>query len=366
MSILTVNVGSSSVRLAAYAADGTLIASMHHDAAGPQAITPMLAAFLRANAIPAVSAVGHRIVHGGARLTAACRVTAAVEAEIAALGPLAPLHNPVELAWIRTCRETFGASVPQVAVFDTAFFAGLPPLARHYALPRELTERLGLRRYGFHGLAHQAMWRRWSTSAGATRTAGRVISLQLGSGCSITAIRDGKAVDTSMGFSPLEGLVMATRSGDVDAGLLLHVQRNDQCSPDQLEKLLDQQSGLLGVSGVSGDLRVLLTSAEPLARLAIDLYCYRARKYLGAYLAVLGGVDAILFGGGVGEHVPEIRRKILEGMEWAGIVMDPALNDAAVGSAARLNGAGSAAEVWVIPVDESAILVAETMVVLRS
>jgi acetate kinase len=331
-----------------------------------QPATHLLTEFLKSDAVGKITAVGHRIVHGGTRLTTSCRISPDVEAEIEKLGPLAPLHNPVELAWVRACREFLGASIPQIAVFDTAFYADLPLVARHYALPRALSERLGLRRYGFHGLAHQAMWQRWGKLATPGRSAGRVISLQLGSGCSITAIRDGKALDTSMGFSPLEGLVMATRSGDVDPGVLLHIQRAGGVTQQQLEQILDQQSGLLGVSGVSSDLRVLLASADPLARLAIDLYCYRARKYLGAYLAVLGGVDAILFGGGVGEHLPEIRAKILEGMDWVGIVIEPSLNAAAVGSEACINDAGSAVAVWVIPVDESAILVTETMAVLGS
>jgi acetate kinase len=365
MTILTVNVGSSSIRLAAYTLNGTCIASVHHVGV-QQPAAHLLTEFLKSDAVGKITAVGHRIVHGGARLTASCRITPDVEAEIEKLGPLAPLHNPVELAWVRACRKVLGAPTPQVAVFDTAFYADLPPVARHYALPRALSERLGLRRYGFHGLAHKAMWQRLGKLSTSGRTAGRVISLQLGSGCSITAIRDGKAHDTSMGFSPLEGLVMATRSGDVDPGVLLHIQRTDAVTQQQLEQILDQQSGLLGVSGVSSDLRVLLASAEPLARLAIDLYCYRVRKYLGAYLAVLGGVDAILFGGGVGENLPPIRAKILEGMDWAGIVIEPSLNAAAVGSEARINDATSGVAVWVIPVDESAILVTETLMVLKS
>jgi acetate kinase len=363
MAILTVNVGSSSVRLVAYAADGARLATAHlTDLRQPA--TSLFRKFLDADPVQGITAAGHRIVHGGERFTASCRIDAAVEADIDALGELAPLHNPQALAWVRVCREVLGESVPQVAVFDTAFYADLPTVATQYALPQALVTRLGLRRYGFHGLAHRAMWQRWSALAAERRGSGRIISLQLGSGCSITAIRDGRPLDTSMGFSPLEGLVMATRSGDVDASALLHIQRTDGSPAEQLEALLNQRSGLLGMSGVSGDLRELLASTDPRARLAIDLYCYRAQKYLGAYLAVLGGVDAIVFGGGVGEHLAAIRQQILAGLEWSGIALAPALNATAIGNEARID-AGGGVGVWVIPVDESAILLAETLAVLR-
>jgi acetate kinase len=183
-----------------------------------------------------------------------------------------------------------------------------------------------------------------------------VISLQLGAGCSITAIREGQAVDTSMGFSPLEGLVMATRSGDVDPGLLLFLQRAEGLTPDRMERLLNEESGLLGLSGVSGDMRALLEADDAEARLAVDVYCYRARKYIGAYLAALGGADAILFGGGVGEQAPDVRAQILAGLEGLGIVLDADANRAAIGAERCISHPGSAAGVWVIPVDEAVIL----------
>jgi acetate kinase len=284
-----------------------------------------------------------------------------VEAEIERLAPLAPLHNPLALAWIRACREQLGAELPQVAVFDTGFYARLPEVARTYALPYTLMRKLIVRRYGFHGLAHEAMWRRWRALRSADKC---VISLQLGAGCSITAVCNGAPVDTSMGFSPLEGLVMATRAGDVDPGLLLYLQRAEGMTPERLEKLLNEESGLLGVSGASSDMRALLTSSDPQARLAVDLYCYRARKYIGAYLATLGGADAILFGGGVGEHAPAVRAKILDSMQWAGIVLDAARNDAAIGTEARISDLNSKVEVWVVPVDEAVILAQAAQAVL--
>jgi acetate kinase len=361
MSILTVNVGSSSVRLVAYGDQGKVIVSERYEA--PLDAAELLSRFLRTQSTAAPAAIGHRIVHGGAHLTAACRVDAAVEAEIAELGSLAPLHNPAALAWLRACRAVFGKNIPQVAVFDTAFYADLPAVASSYALPQALTGRLRLRRYGFHGLAHQSMQRQWSALQADSGRAARVISLQLGAGCSITAMRDGRAIDTSMGFSPLEGLVMATRSGDVDAGLLLFLVRQSGYSPERLEELLNAQSGLLGVSGLSGDLRVLLPSSDARAQLAVDLYCYRARKYLGAYMAALG-VDAILFGGGAGEHLPELRQRILAGMSWCEVTIDERLHSTAMGRPTRISKPDSRVQVWVMPVDESVIVLAEVRAVL--
>lgn len=356
--VLTVNTGSSSVRLAAFVLAGESLsrgASGHYSGNWNDPVA-MLRAFLKGHGIEAIAAVAHRIVHGGARLTAPCRIDAAVEAEIERLVPLAPLHNPRALEWIRACRALFGAETAQVAVFDTAFYAALPEVAATYALPRALCARHGIRRYGFHGIAHQAMWRRWRELRPDLPAGGRVISLQLGAGCSITAIRDGQVVDTSMGFSPLEGLVMATRSGDVDPGLLLFLQRAEGLTPERMERLLNEEAGLLGLSGVSGDMRALLDADDAETRLAVDVYCYRARKYIGAYLAALGGADAILFGGGVGEQAPEVRAQILTGLGGLGIVLDPDANRAAVGTGMCISHRSSATGVWVIPVDEAVIL----------
>ena len=365
--VLTVNAGSSSLRLAAFACDGRLahLAAQRYemrDDAGPKRVND----FLQRHAVPPVTWVAHRVVHGGTKLVAPCVIDAAVEAEIERLGALAPLHNPRALEWIRACRALFGADTAQVAVFDTAFYAALPEVAATYALPRALCTRHGIRRYGFHGLAHEAMWRRWCELRPPTRQGGCVITVQLGSGCSITAIRDGRAVDTSMGFSPLEGLVMATRPGDVDPGALTFLARAEALSPEQLERMLNEEAGLLGLSGMSGDMRTLLGTDDKDAQLAVDVYCYRVRKYIGAYLAVLGSVEAILFGGGVGEHAPLVRAKILAGLEGLGIALDPAANDTAVGSEMRISHHGSEAEVWVIPVDEAIILAQAAVAVMAT
>lgn len=354
MAILTINTGSSSVRLTVFAAAGKSLAlrASGHFSGTRSDPAEVLRAFLKERGIAKVAVVAHRIVHGGSRLTAPCWLDAEVEAEIQRLAPLAPLHNPLALRWVAACRAVFGEEIGQVAVFDTAFYAKLPEAAATYALPPTICRKYGIRRYGFHGLAHQAMWLRWRELRPEIRDGGCVISLQLGAGCSITAIRDGHAVDTSMGFSPLEGLVMATRSGDVDPGVLLYLLREGGMTVDELDRLLNQESGLRGMAGDS-DMRRLLDSAEATAQLTVELYCYRARKYVGAYLAVLGGVDAILFGGGVGEHAPEIRERILAGMEWTGIVLDRERNRAAIGAEACLSQDGSPVAIWTIAVDEA-------------
>ena len=372
MTVLTINTGSSSVRLAAFAPDGTELRACgdeHHDL-GAGTPAELLAAFVKRHLPAWPQLVAHRMVHGGARLTSTRRIDAGVEAEIGRIAPLAPLHNPVALAWVRACREVLGADMPQVAVFDTAFYAQLPEVAATYALPHELSARHEVRRYGFHGLAHQALWSRWRAlrpdiARPDIAEGGRVISFQLGAGCSATAIDRGRPLDTSMGFSPLEGLVMATRCGDLDPGLVTFLQRAEGLNVADMERLLNEGSGLRGVSGISGDMRILLAADDPRARLAVRLYCYRARKYLGAYLAVLGGADAVLFGGGVGENAAAVRAGILEGMDWAGIRLDTAAN-AAVGREGRISAADSRIEAWVIPVDESRILAQEALAVMTA
>jgi acetate kinase len=365
--ILTINTGSSSVRLSAFDSEQTPPCSLfaQHLDAETGAPEELLRAFLQAHDLNAVAVVAHRIVHGGAQFTAPTPLDAEAERAIGELSLLAPLHNPRALRWIEAARSVLGAAVLQVGVFDTAFFAQLPEVAATYALPRDLCKKHGIRRYGFHGLAHGAMNRRWRELRPDIENGGRVISLQLGAGCSMTATRDGKPQDTSMGFSPLEGLVMATRCGDVDAGVLAYLQREEGLLPYEIESLLNTESGLLGVSEISADMRDLLESDAPAARLAVELYCYRARKYLGAYLAVLGGADAIVFGGGVGENAAPVRERILSGLEWCGLVLDKKANAAATGMEARISAPQSGIEAWVIPVDEAATLAQEGFAVWR-
>jgi len=367
MTLLTINAGSSSLRLSLFAQTGNSLerrAEVHLDSVNEHEL-PLLSDFITSVDATEITLVVHRVVHGGLLLTAPCLIDPTVEEEIERLIPLAPLHNPSALIWIRAARRLLGEEMPQVAVFDTAFYRSLPEVAATYALPRDLCRDYAIRRYGFHGIAHQAMWNRWRKIRPAIRSGGRVISVQLGAGCSVTAIDHGAPVDTSMGFSPLEGLVMATRSGDLDPTVITYLQRQAGLSADELEQMLNKQSGLLGLSGDSGDMRLLLNSDSSDAQLAVDLYCYRVRKYIGAYLAVLGGVDAILFGGGVGENSSQVRMKILQGMAWLGVDLDRVRNDNATGTEACISTAESQSEVWAIPVDEALMMASDAVAIMK-
>lgn len=357
--VLTVNFGSSSLRLGLYRGrELECMASWHGGAdsvgEGP-AVAMDIAGWLRQQGVARPDIVSHRVVHGGADLVAPCRVDARIEAVIGRLVPLAPLHNPAALRGIRAVTAAWGPGVLQVAVFDTGFYSELPAAAARYALP-DLGPGEPLRRYGFHGIAHQAMLTAWRGEQPAVAAGSRTISLQLGAGCSMTAAIDGKPVETSMGFTPLEGLVMATRSGDVDPGLLLYLLKERGQTVTDLERLLNHEAGLKGLSGITGDMRTLLASPEPAAALAVDAYCHRLRKYLGAYLAVLGGADAILFGGGVGEHATVIRERVLTGLEFAGVRLDRARNQAVTGPATAIHADDSTVAIWVVAVDEARML----------
>jgi acetate kinase len=321
-----------------------------------------------------IEAVGHRVVHGGDQYVAPTMVTEEVEIGIDRWSELAPLHNPPCLAGIRGAKAVLGPTTPMVAVFDTAFHQTMPGIARQYALPAELADRHRIRRYGFHGIAHASLAHGYEAFTGHRLEQARLITLQLGNGCSVTAIERGRSVETSMGFTPLEGLVMGTRSGDVDASVVSYLSEREKVSPAEVERWLNEGSGLLGVSGRSNDMRELLRAAEQeqdkRAEFAIDLFCYRVRKYLGAYLAVLEGADAILFGGGIGENAPEIRRRICEKMAWCGLKLDPGRNRAAVGlapgRAAKISADGSQPAAYVVAVDEESWIARETVHCVRS
>ena len=358
MTLLTVNSGSTSVKLALYemSAAGVPTRAAAEQHSGPTLDPQGVLRALMAKLASAPQAVAHRIVHGGTQFSQPTRIDARVLAAIEQLSPLAPLHNPPALRWVSAARELWGAETPQVAVFDTAYFARLPRVAAEYALaPRFGVER-GVRRYGFHGLAHESMWRSWCERYPELPRGGRLITLQLGGGCSITAIHRGRPLDTSMGFSPLEGLVMATRSGDVDPAVIPYLEHELGLSGAQVVDLLNHEAGLAGLSGTDANPSVLLADRAPRAQFAVELYCYRIRKYIGAYLAVLEGCDGIVFGGGVGEHAPGVRARALAGLGWAGVALDPALNDAARGQEARISPAGAAVSVHVIAPDEDSIL----------
>jgi acetate kinase len=278
--------------------------------------------------LPAVDAVGHRVVHGGARFEAAVIVDAAVHAAIEDLTELAPLHNPAALAGIDAVTATYPA-LPQVAAFDTAFHATIPEASARYAVPWQWTEQWQLRRYGFHGLSVSYAARRCAALLGATPR--RLVVCHLGAGCSITAVLDGRSVDTSMGFTPLDGVMMATRSGALDPGLLLYAQRKLGAAAPDLEDALNERSGLSGVSGVSGDLRAVLKAmkaGDARAKLAYDMFIHGIVRMVGSMIAVLGGMDTIVFTGGVGEHSASVRQAVTSSLDFAGVALDAAANEA--------------------------------------
>jgi len=280
-----------------------------------------------------IGAVGHRVVHGGERFTASARITPEVLEGIRECIELAPLHNPHNLVGILAGGERL-PDVPQVAVFDTAFHASLPPKAFHYGLPYVLYHRHRIRRYGFHGTSHAHLVQAATRRLGEEGRETRVISLHLGNGASACAAVDGRSVDTSMGFTPLEGLLMGTRSGDVDPAVILHIMAREELTTSDATALLNKHSGLQGLSGISPDMRDLLeaeAAGDPRAHLALEVYCYRVRKYIGAYAAAMGGVDLIGFTAGVGENSPAIRERVLGGLEFLGVEVDLEANLGLVG-----------------------------------
>lgn len=331
--MLCINQGSATCKWQVRAADGTLLAASTLAASAP----------LPHIGLP-FAAIGHRVVHGGTRFTQPTRITPEVLMELAELNVLAPLHNPPALARIH---ELMPLGLPQVAVFDTAFHATLPEVAWRYPVPRDWP----VRRFGFHGLSHQWVAERHAQLTGASQ---RLVSLHLGNGASACAIQNGRSVDTSMGFTPLEGLMMGTRAGDVDPGLLAFMAQQLGW-PETLHQLT-HASGLLGVSGQSHDLRSL---HGPAAELAVALFCYRALKYVGAYAAALGGLDALVFTGGIGENSPAVRAAICAPLAFLGIHLQPAANQQG-----REGPLGE--RVWLIPADEEAIIARCTLRVIDS
>lgn len=303
--------------------------------------------------IDCIAATGHRLVHGGEQFSVPTLVTAGVLDQLRSIVHLAPLHNPPAIAVMEVVRERL-ARPPMVAVFDTGYFRKLPEYAKRYAVPSSWYLDHGIQRFGFHGIAHEFLYERLKTLHGRAGHVERVVSLHLGQGCSAAALRNGRPVEISMGFTPLEGLIMGTRTGDIDAGAVLHMARQG-ISWQELEAALNRESGLLGLSGVSDDVRELLELEEaghPGATLALSAFCHRIRKYLGAYAAVLGGLDAILFGGGIGENSARIRARVCEGFEWLGLELDDETNSRCIGCEGRISNADSAVEVRVIPVRE--------------
>jgi acetate kinase len=313
-----------------------------------------------------LEAVGHRVVHGGERFTGATVIDESVVEGIRDCIELAPLHNPHNLTGILAARSRLD-TLAHVAVFDTAFHASLPPVAYHYALPYVLYHRHRIRRYGFHGTSHRHVLRRTATLLERKPDDLRLISIHLGNGASACAIRDGVSMDTSMGFTPLEGLVMGTRSGDLDPAVILHVMAKEEIPAGDANALLNKHSGLQGLSGISGDMRDLLAEEEKgsdRARLALDVFCYRVRKYIGAYAAVLGGLDAVTFTGGIGENAPGIRARCLTELGFLGADPDAEANARLTGGSEGTFHSGRTALV-VVRSGEELTIARETERVLR-
>ena len=310
-----------------------------------------------------LGAVGHRVVHGGERFREPALLDDDAIAALDALGEMAPLHNGPALAAIRRSRALLSPRLPMVAAFDTAFHRTMPGYAAQYAIPHELTLKHAIYRYGFHGLAHRSMVEQLVALSGNQGAGPRAITLQLGNGCSIAAVRGGRCLDTSMGFTPLEGLMMGTRSGDIDPTIVSFLARRETVAVDEVERWLNTRSGLMGVSGGSADVRDLLAAeseGDERASLALDMFCYRVRKYIGAYMAVLGGADAILFGGGIGENAPQIRARVCSGMEWMGLRLDESRNQALVGIGGQISADNSTIQAYVCAVDEERLIARDT------
>lgn len=381
--VMTVNPGSSGLKLGLYryadarldslckgAIDGSLPGRLQitaaagqtgHAIAGPdlrQALPEIIARLCAGAGITQIDAVGHRVVHGGDRFRGPTLVSDSVIADIAGLVSLAPLHQPRSLLILSAMRELY-PDLPQTASFDTAFHQTQPPLIRRIALPRTLRDA-GIQRYGFHGLSYQYI-------SGLLRqrdpdlVRGNVVAAHLGSGVSLCALRDGQSHDCSMGFSTLDGVPMATRSGRLDPGILLHMMKAHGRSPAQIEDILYHQSGLLGLSGLSGDMRDLVASSEREAGEAVEIFCLSVAREIAAQAAVLGGLDGIVFTAGIGEHMPEIRARICWHLQWLGVELEPAANAA---NAFRISGPTSRVSCLVIPTDEEVVIARQACEVL--
>ncbi len=388
--VFTVNAGSSSLKFSVFAMpeERRLLAGNYERLGGPEAalrftrdgeevrspgpvadVREALARILEQTGVAAedISAVGHRVVHGGEAFSDAVVIGPDVERAIEAHARLAPLHNPANLAGIRAATALFPGT-PQVAVFDTAFHQSIPQEAFLYALPYRLYEEQGVRRYGFHGTSHRYVAARAAELLGRPLEELALITLHLGNGCSATAIRGGRSVDTSMGLTPLPGLVMGTRPGDVDPGTLLYIKRVEGLDDEALETMLNRQSGLLGLSGHSHDLRDLEEKAaagDARARLALAVFAHRARRYIGAFHAVLDGADAIVLTGGIGEHGVAMRERVLADLTGLGIALDRDRNRAAP-EEGDIATDDSPVRLLVVPTDEERMIARDTAALLAS
>lgn len=318
------------------------------------------------SALVDIHAVGHRVVHGAEKFTMSVLINDEVISQIEDTIDIAPLHNPANLKGIMGARELLGPGVPQVAVFDTAFHSTMPQVSYLYAIPYQLYRRYRVRRYGFHGTSHRYVAYRYRQMMKLKEEQTNVVTMHLGNGCSACAIKHGQSIDTSMGLTPLEGLVMGTRGGDIDPSILTFIHHKEGLSLDQIDTLLNKQSGLLGISGLTNDMRELLEeekeNQDRRAKLAIDMFCQRAKKYIGAYLAELGCADAIIFTGGIGENSPAIRERICDGLQCLGIEIDKDLNNKAFGGVeSDISSSNARMKTFVIPTNEELLIARDTL-----
>ena len=315
-----------------------------------------------------IEAVGHRVAHGGEYFSGSALINDKVESEIEKLCVLAPLHNPANLLGVRAVKELM-PGIPQVAVFDTSFHQTMPDYAYTYAIPYEYYEKFGIRRYGFHGTSHKFVSRRAAEFLGIDLGNSRIITCHLGNGSSITAVKDGRCIDTSMGFTPQEGVPMGTRSGTIDATIVPFIAEKEGLTPKQIETILNKKSGLLGVSGVSSDCRDIeqaAASGNVRASLAQNILCYQIKKIIGAYAAALGGVDVIVFTGGIGENSALVRRDTCQGLEYLGVEFDDTVNQGIHGKDAVISKPSSRVKVVTIATNEELVIARDTMNIVKS
>jgi acetate kinase len=309
-----------------------------------------------------IDAIGHRIVQGGDTFSEAVVIDEAVRAKIEEYGAMAPLHNPAHLKGIDACSKVMPGK-PQVVVFDTAFHQTMPAMAYTYGLPKEYAEKHKIRRYGAHGTSHRYVSGRVAELMGKPVEELKIITCHLGNGSSITAVKNGKVLDTSMGFTPHEGMLMGTRCGDIDATAVLYLMKHEGFTPERMDQMLNKESGLMGVSGVSSDFREIddaIAAGNEQAKLARDIFIYRVKKYIGSYVAAMNGVDAIVFTAGIGENGPDVREEICADMDFLGIKIDAEKNNVR-GKEVNISAEGSSVQVWVVPTNEELAIAQDTV-----
>lgn len=321
------------------------------------------------DSVKEISAVGQRVVHGGEEFIESVKITDVVLKKIEDLSELAPLHNPAAVRAIKACREVFGSEVPQIAVFDTAFHHTMPEKAYIFGIPYEYYEKYHVRRYGFHGTSHRYVSNRLFEISDVSRAGSRVITCHLGNGSSLAAVKNGICVDTSMGFTPLDGFIMGTRAGSVDASIVTYLAEKEGLSMKEMSDMLNKKSGLLGLSGVSSDNRDVTRAADngdPRAQLTVEMLSYQIKKFVGSYAAALGGLDALVFTGGIGENDHHVRKRVCAAMDFLGLRIDEVANREVRGQEINVSAPHSRVETWVIPTNEELLIARDTQTIVSA